>query len=1001
MKNLNTALPYDLNIDSISLPENKKTKNSLVFFQKKEFKVFLLLVVSVFICEIITMLALKFLPAFSTWGEVVLHSFTLPILMFPVIYVFLIKPLKVSIADRNAKEVRYTSLIENMGEGVIICDATEKFIFANVAAEKLFGVTKGTLTGSSLSNYFTKENFEFIVRQTGERLKGKSGEYESEINLTDGSVKYISINATPQFSNGIFTSTLALIRDITEIKKVEDAIKYERNLLRTLIDNIPDAVYVKNREFQKVIANPVDLKYMGLKYEEDAIGKNDYEVYSKEVADSSFKDDQYVFETGLPYIDKEDYFIDNMNQEHWMLNSKVPIKDYNGEIIGLVGIGREITEKKKEETRLKLLESVITNATDGVVITTLGDADSPGNKIIFVNEAYSKMTGYTLEEVIGKSPSILQGVDTDKNELARISECLKRFEPCKMEVINYKKNGDQFWSSIAFSPITDKTGNYTHWIAIKRDVTDRKKMEQNFIIAKEKAEAASKAKSEFLANMSHEIRTPLNSVIGFSDLMMKTKLDETQQQYNSAVFQSANALLDIINEILDFSKIEAGKLEISIDKFDIMELGSHVSNVICYQAYKKNLELLLNIGLDIPRFVWSDALRIKQILINLMSNAVKFTAEGEIELRIEIYPKEGANKTNIRFSVRDTGIGINPENQQKIFEAFSQEDASTSRKYGGTGLGLAISKRLLQLMGSELQLHSTPKLGSTFFFDLDVKTMHGEPEEMIQISNYKNMLIVDDNANNRLLLKDMLAHQRIKSDEAENGFIAINMLKEGKKYDMILMDFNMPEMDGIETIKSIRNDLKLSAAQQPIILLHSSAEDEHVNESCTTLGVAQRLVKPIKMKCLFDSISKVGCQNKHDKINDDSPLEKIETKKGNYRVLVVDDNPFNIMLITKIISDILPDATIFEATNGKEALETYTNEFLDIVFMDIQMPEMNGHEATIEIRKFEQDRRVPIIALTAGTQNEEKNTCLEVGMDDFVTKPFVSNTIWNVVNNWL
>jgi CheY-like chemotaxis protein len=482
---------------------------------------------------------------------------------------------------------------------------------------------------------------------------------------------------------------------------------------------------------------------------------------------------------------------------------------------------------------------------------------------------------------------------------------------------------------------------------------------------------------------------------------MKTRLDDTQQQYNSAVFQSANSLLDIINEILDFSKIEAGMLEISIEKTDILELGYQVSDVVCYQAYRKNLELLLNISMDIPRFIWSDALRLRQILTNLLGNAVKFTAKGEIELKIETLHKESEDKSQIRFSVRDTGIGINPENQQKIFDAFSQEDASTSRKYGGTGLGLAISKKLLGLMGSELQLQSTPGMGSTFFFVLDVKTMHGEPEELALISDYKKILIVDDNANNRLLLKDMLAHQNIESDEAESGAMAIKMLTEQKKYDLILMDFNMPELDGIETIKSIRNDLKLSITDQPIMLLHSSAEDERVNEACNKLGVHQRLVKPIKMKSLFESISKTGYQSKQDKINKEIQLAKIVAKKGFFKVLLVDDNALNIMLIKKIITDILPDASLFEAVNGSDAVDSYTNLQPDIVFMDIQMPVMNGLEATTAIRMIEKNKRIPIIALTAGTNNEEREKCMLSGMDDFVAKPFLSNTIFKVIDKWL
>lgn len=984
---------------AISMHPKKQTS----LFRKNEFSVFLVLVIAIFVSETLIMLLLRVLPHFSTWAEAILDSSILSLCIFPVIYFFLFKPLRESIADRKLKENRFQTLIQNMGEGVIICDTEEKFMFANTVAEQLFGVATGELLGESLGAFFSKENFQRIVQETEKRRTGETGLYETEILLRNGEIKSILVTSTPQFEDGVLIGTLAILRDISELKKAEEAIKYERNLLRALIDNLPDAVYVKDLSYKKLLANPVDLRYMGLHSEAEIIGKTDHEIYPAAIADSSMTDDQTVMLTGNPYINKEDYFVDNLGEEHWMLNSKVPIKDAQGNIMGLVGIGRDITDRKKEEIWLKLLESVITNATDGVIITKIDDTDAVHYKIIFVNDAYQKMTGYSREELIGKSPSIVQGLATDTKEIVRVREYLKRFEPCNTEIINYKKDGTAFWSSIAYFPIKDPNGKYKHWIAIKRDITEQKILEQNYLLAKERAESASKAKSEFLANMSHEIRTPLNSVIGFSDLLQKTQLDTTQQQYNSVVFQSANSLLDIINEILDFSKIEAGKLEIDIDKSDILELSYQVSDVVCYQAYKKNLELLLNIGNNVPRFIWTDPIRLRQILINLMGNAVKFTASGEIELKVELAKEtDDANKKIIRFSVRDTGIGIKPENQRKIFEAFSQEDASTNRKYGGTGLGLAISKKLLYLMGSELQLISEPQKGSTFFFELEVEVMDGDPEEWNDIEQYKNVLIVDDNANNRLLLREMLALKNIQTDEAENGHVALHLLGKSKKYDLVLMDYNMPEMDGIETVRQIRNNLHLGVSELPIILQHSSAEDELVNAACTALGVAQRLVKPIKMKHLFEAMSKAGNHSKSTGLSNKINTGKHFTRSGFYKVLVVDDNEFNIMLIKKMVSEILPEASIYEAINGKEALTIYTESTPDIIFMDVQMPEMNGHDATRAIRKMEkQNQHIPVIALTAGTQNEEREKCLEAGMDDFVTKPFITNAIVEVINKWL
>ena len=776
----------------------------------------------------------------------------------------------------------------------------------------------------------------------------------------------------------------------------EAKIKNERNLFKALFDNLPDAVYVKDIHFRKILANPIDLQYMGFTSEADIIGKTDAEIYDTEVSESSYADEREIFQTGISIINKENFFIDNKGLKHWMLNSKVPFRNNLNEIIGLVGISREITERKKEETRLKLLESVILNTNDAVVITEILNEGPIKNSIIFVNQSYCKMTGYSFEEVLGKSPSILQGLNTDTEILKRVKISMNAYEPCQYEVINYKKNGEEFWSSISLSPISDSNGVYTHWIAIKRDTTEKKILEKKYIDAKENAESANKAKSEFLANMSHEIRTPLNSVIGFSDLLKKTKLDETQKLYNNAVFQSANSLLDIITEILDFSKIEAGKLEIEISKTDIQELAISITNMVSFQAHEKNLEVLLNLSNDIPKFIWADSLRLRQILINLMSNAVKFTKKGEIELKIVPLKIIANNKFLMRFSVRDTGIGILPENQMKIFEAFTQEDASTTRKYGGTGLGLAISKKLLQLMGSELQLVSEPNIGSTFFFDLALTAQQVKSDELFDISKIEHALIVDDNANNRILVSDMLALKDVKSVAVESGKMALELLEAPNDFDLVLMDFNMTEIDGIETIRQIRNRLKLGPDKLPIILLHSSADDEYIIEAGKEFGLVGRLVKPILMQSLYECISKSGLPHIQESTNASTYINYKHLK-----VLLADDNEFNILLVKQMITNMLPNAEIFEAIDGLKAIELFELHHPDLVFMDIQMPELNGHEASQKIRSLSNGKHIPIIALTAGTHEDEREKCMQAGMDDFITKPFVIETLEAVIAKWV
>lgn len=586
--------------------------------------------------------------------------------------------------------------------------------------------------------------------------------------------------------------------------------------------------------------------------------------------------------------------------------------------------------------------------------------------------------------------------DSNQQKRAALLAATQDGTSWELELQITRANGDNAWIKSYGIPEM-QNGTCTRIYGTVQDITSVKVMDAGLIAAKEEAELANKAKSEFLANMSHEIRTPLNGVIGFTDLLTKTKLNETQHQYLGIISQSSNALLNTINDILDFSKIEAGKLEIHSTRCNLHELLGESADVVKYQVQSKRLEFLLNIAPNVSKVVWVDEVRIKQILINLLGNAVKFTEAGEIELKIQLIAGTTPGSQTYRFSVADTGIGIHPDKILKIFEAFSQEDASVTKKYGGTGLGLTISNRLLELMGSKLEVSSTLGKGSVFFFDLVLKTEAAEASVEQSYEAINKVLIVDNNANNRTIIHKMLLLNQIDSIEVSSGMEAVDLIATGEHFDVILMDYHMPDIDGLETIRKIKDSFRDSALEPAFILLHSSSDELTVQE-CERLNVNHRLMKPIKIKDLYNSLNSLISNTKQSQ---HAPGKQIETIEGSFNIIIAEDNAVNMLLAKTIVKKIAPEVVIFEATTGVEALDIYSREQIDIILMDVQMPDMNGYIATREIRSIAQRNQIPIIALTAGNVKGEREKCISCGMNDFISKPVVANTIARCLRKWL
>ncbi|QQT28773.1 response regulator [Sphingobacterium siyangense] len=531
-----------------------------------------------------------------------------------------------------------------------------------------------------------------------------------------------------------------------------------------------------------------------------------------------------------------------------------------------------------------------------------------------------------------------------------------------------------------------------------QNITNAVKINEELKNAKETADIASRAKSEFLANMSHEIRTPLNGVIGFSDLLLRTPLNEAQTQYLHYINESGENLLSIINDILDFSKIESGKMELLIEKSDVYDMLSQVINVILYQSQKKNIELLLNVEPGLPKILFIDEVRLKQILINLLGNAVKFTEKGEIELKVEKLRMDD-HTIALRFSVRDTGIGIPIEKQKYIFDAFTQENSSISKRFGGTGLGLTISNNILGYMGSHLSLTSEVDSGSVFFFDLEVPYEMSEWKEEDE-TTIKTALVVDDNESNRIILEHMLTYKNIKSTLASNGMEALDIMLKGERFDVILMDYHMPIMSGLETIEKIKGLLNQRKEVAPFIVLSSSSEELDILTSVRKIENTHLLLKPIKSHDLYKTLKKVDRSSVIEFIQDQAEKDSHAFVRE-LDVLLVDDNPVNMVLNNRIMKSLAPNILLTEAANGLQALEECKKKQFSLIIMDVQMPIMSGIEATQHIRMLPAYQHIPIIGVTAGNVLGEKEKCLESGMNDFLPKPIRRADLLEVLKKYI
>jgi len=840
--------------------------------------------------------------------------------------------------------------------------------------------------------YREGEDLHRIERAIGElKETGSSFVLDALLVTHLGNQIWIRTSAVPEFEGDKMVRVYGTMQDIDEQKRSALDLAKRETQLQSIISTMQEGVIIHGPDAAILDCNESAEEILGLTKEQMQSNMETDAWYLIKEDETPFELEEYplmkTLKTGNPQSNvlMGVHRMDDTIRWLRINTSSLPQIGEKGEA-GVLLTFADITEERESATALVKARSRLRDVFDSMteVVWSVNPED---RSVIYVSKAVESIFGIPLEEAEKDLMVLSQMTHPDDIPIVASMESRLReqgFYRKEYRIID--SNGEQRWVFSEGRNILDEEGNQIRVDGLIRDITERKILEINLLKAVEQAEAANQAKSEFLANMSHEIRTPLNGVIGFSDLLRKTELAPTQSEYANAIHQSGNILLNLINDILDFSKIEAGKLDLDIERTDLWAITEQATDVIKFKAAEKNLELLLHVEPEVPRYAWVDPIRLRQVLINLLSNASKFTEEGEIELAIRLQEKVG-RQSRLEFSVRDTGIGISPEKQSIIFEAFSQEDSSTTRKYGGTGLGLTISNKLLRLMDTSLQLDSEPGAGSRFSFSILVETENADLTQMVQEKLPKSVLVVDDNAQNGIILRDMLAIGDINSIVVKNGLDALRTIEQPNEIDVMILDYHMPYMDGLDVARKVRKIR--SADKLPIILLHSATEDQHLIHSCQELEIQQQFNKPISIGRLYSALSRLNRTTVQASGNGvkSSPTE-ISDKV--IHVLIADDQPMNLLLAQRVIRKFFPESVLTEASDGQQAYDAYLDHRPDLILMDVQMPKMDGYEATRAIRAWEADQKVPpvpIIALTAGTVQGERERCRAAGMDDYLSKP--------------
>jgi PAS domain S-box-containing protein len=929
----------------------------------------------------------------------------------------------------KASEERSRLILESSAEGIFGTDTQGHITFVNGATCQMLGYSAEELLGRPCHQEFhhhrpdgseyPKEECPMFAAYTSGKASRVDDEY---LWRKDGSGLPVEYGVTPVLKDGAVVGAVVTFMDITERRRAEQRLRETEQFFRSVLELAPDALMVVDADGVIQLVNAQGEKIFG--YTRDELIGQPVELLVPVHLRPRHPQLRAAFHTSPVArqmgTGRELKAVRKDGSEFPVEIGLSPLPRGAGGGIQVAVSIRDITERKRAEAELQRQKDELQRMNflaDGALELTkagywhvpldgsgwynsseravriFGDPPTPDFRYTLTHWAEHVQLG---DEAAAK--------ETAENFQAAIEGRIPAYDA----TYAYKRpvDGRVVWIHALGRVVKGEDGKASDMYGVTQDITDFKMLEKEMVAARQKAEEATAAKSMFLANMSHEIRTPMNAIIGMTHLALKTELTNKQRDYLTKVRGAAGALLGIINDILDFSKIEAGKLDIENSEFHFEDVLENLSNVIGQKAHEKNLEFLISAQADIPMSLVGDPLRLGQILINLVNNAVKFTEKGEVLVRVAM-EEQVSDRVRLKFSVSDTGIGMTPEQSARLFQAFTQADSSTTRKFGGTGLGLSISKRLVEMMGGEIWVESQIGVGSTFHFTawFGVGSAGSMRARTIPDFGRIRALVVDDNAQAREILSDSLRGFALRAEAVSSGEEAIRALTladANDPYQLVLMDWHMPKMDGLETSAIIKRESRLK--HEPRIVMVTAFGREEVRAQAEQIGIDGYLLKPVNASVLYDTLVDLFAATR-------TPSSGVRREVGpasdydarEMRILLVEDNELNQQVASELLESAGAIVTI--ADHGGIAVNLLRDgpqpPLFDVVLMDLQMPEMDGHTATSLLRADPRFKDLPIIAMTAHALVEERQRCLDVGMNDHVTKPLDPDALFAALTRWV